>query len=495
MRAGALAAVFALLLPALAVAQDAQGELLLVHDDGSDPARAARKASRILLTNGAGRFEVDALTPWTTLLGDDGWLGPAPRQACPEGATSRAAASLAAELEAVSGLLTFGRNDEALSALVGIAAALPCAGEPLDDAFLATLHFLTGATQFQEGRSAESRAAFERAALVDFQVPFNDLFQPIVHDALLAAKEAVLLRPRARVVVLGALAVHVDGRLVPMKDGVGVVDVRVGPRLIQVTQDGRTRSRRVQLDAVPLRDGVAALALVDQAGLDAGLRVIEAGGSGSDVAASAVLGALAERGVPWGVLIATREDRAREERPLTRLDVVSAKVGVYTAQTSQADQFGRRARIALGVTYRGQGRIREDALHYGGLEAALWVPIHWLLRAGLSAQWAITPRAPPEGKTVCCSTFELSPRLRAEVSRGTFRPMAEAGFLLFWPAGNLEGQPVTIRDVTAGFDVGGGLVVTPERTRRLGISATGLFGALAGIGPHVRIRVAAELRF
>ena len=203
----------------------------------------------------------------------------------------------------------------------------------------------------------------------------------------------------------------------------------------------------------------------------------------------------AERGVPWGVLIATRGDRTRKERALTRLDVVSAKGGVYAVKTTQADVFGRRSRITLGGTYRGQGRIKESALHYGGIEAALWVPIHWLLRAGLSAQWAITPAPAPEGKTLCCSTFEVSPRIRAEVSRGTFRPMAEAGFILFWPAGNLEGEPVTIRNVTAGFDVGGGLIVTPERTRRIGISATGLFGALAGIGPHVRIRVAAEVRF
>ena len=464
-----------------------------MHDEGTDDAKARRKAARILLADGAGRYELDALTPWTTLLGDDGWLGPAPREACPEGATSRATASLAAELESVLGLVKFGRNDAALAALAGIAASLPCAGEPLDDAFLANLYFLAGATHFQEGHHAESRAAFERAALVDFQVPFNDLFQPVVHDALLAAKESVLLRPRARVVVLGDLEVRIDGRVVPLKDGVGVVDVRVGPRLIQVTQAGMTRSRRVQFDAVPLREGIAALAVVDRAGLDAGLRAIE--GNSDAVAASALLGALAERGVPWGVLIATRDDRTRQERALTRLDVVSAKVGVYTAKTTQADVFGRRTRIAVGATYRGQERIRESALHYVGVEATLWVPIHWLLRAGLSAQWAITPREAPEGKTVCCSTFELSPRLRAEVSRGTFRPMAEAGFLLFWPAGNLEGEPVTIRNVTAGFDVGGGLIVTPERTRRIGISATGLFGALAGIGPHVRIRLAAEIRF
>ncbi len=477
------------------MAQEPAGELLLVHDDGDDVDKAALKASRILLTNGAGRYELDTFEPWTTLLDDDGWLGPAPREACPEGATSRATASLAAELESVFGLVKFGRNEAALTALSGIAASLPCAGEPLDDAFLANLYFLAGATHFQEGRNAESRAAFERAALVDFQVAFNDLFQPVVHDALLEAKEGVLLRPRARVVVLGELSVRIDGREVPMKDGVGVVDVRIGPRLIQVTKDGRTRSRRVQLDAVPLREGVAALAIVDEPGLDTGLRAIEADSDSAPVAASALLGALAERGVPWGVLIATRGDRTRKERALTRLDVVSAKVGVYAVKTTQADVFGRRSRITLGGTYRGQGRIKESALHYGGIEAALWVPIHWLLRAGLSAQWAITPAPAPEGKTLWCSTFEVSPRIRAEVSRGTFRPMAEAGFILFWPAGNLEGEPVTIRNVTAGFDVGGGLIVTPERTRRIGISATGLFGALAGIGPHVRIRVAAEVRF
>lgn len=462
-------------------------------DDGDD--KADRKASRILLTNGAARYEADAFTPWTDLLRDDGWMGPAPREGCPAGATSRATASLQAELASVGDLVTFGRNDAALRALSSIAAALPCAGEPVDDAFLAQLWFLTGAVHFQEGANAASKAAFDRAALIDFQVPFDDLFQPIVHDALLASKEAVLQRERARIVVLGNLDVRVDGRAVPIQNGVGFVDVRIGPRLVQVTRDGITRTRRVQLDAIPLRDGIAALAVADDAGLDAALRAIEGDADADAVAASAVLGALAERGVPWGVLVATRSDRERTDRALTRLDVVAAQAGVYTAKTSQADVFGRRARIAGGLIYRGQARTKESSLHYVGVDVAAWVPIHWLLRVGLSAQWAITPREAPEGKSVCCSTVELSPRLRAEMSRGLVRPFGEVGFLLFWPAGNLEGEPITIRHVAPGFDVGGGLVVTPEPSRRVGLSATGLFGALAGIGPHVRIRIAAEVRF
>lgn len=466
-----------------------------MHGDAGDD-KAPAKALRSLLINGAGRFEAEEVVDWTTLLADDGWMGPAPRIACEPGATARAAASLKLELESIEELVTFGRNTAALDGLAAMYASLPCAGEPLDDALLANLHFLTGAVHFQEGNTAASKAAFDQAALVDFEVGFNDLFQPIVHDALLASKESVLARPLARVVVLGDLAVRIDGRLVPMTDGVGSVDVRVGPRLVQVTKDGRTRTRRVLFDAIPLRDGVAALALADHDGMDAGLRGIEGATPSADQATAAVLASMAEKGIAWGVLIAVRSDRTRKERALTRLDLVRAEAGVYTTHTDRTDVFGRRARVAVGGIYRGQGRIRESALHYGGVDVAVWVPIHWLLRAGLSAQWAITPREPPEGKTVCCSTFEVSPRLRAEMSRGTFRPFGEAGFLLFWPAGNLEGQAVTIRNVTAGFDVGGGLVITPpDPARRFGVSATGLFGALAGIGPHVRIRVAAEVRF
>ena len=494
MRACALI-VLAWIVPTISAADTIASppELRLVHGDADDTS-ADRKAARALVANGAERPDLADLTDWTSLLADDGWMGPAPRVACPDATTSRAAASLTAELASVGALVTFGRNAEAIGALESISRALPCAGEPLDEALLAQLYFLLGAVHFQEGHTAASRAAFDRAALVDFQVAFDDLFQPVVHDALLASKEAVLLRPRAQVVVLGDLAVRIDGRAVPMTDGVGVVDVRVGPRLVQVTKDGRTRSRRVAFDAIPLRAGVAALAIADAPGLDAGLRAIEA--SAPTPATAAVLAAMAERRVPWGVLVAVRSDRKRTDRTLTRLDLIGAEATVYSAYRGRADVFGRRVRMTGGAVYRGQSRFKESALHYAGLEAAVWVPIHWLLRAGLSAQWAITPRAPPEGKTVCCSTFELSPRLRAEVGRGVLRPFGEAGLLVFWPAGNLEGQAVTIRDITGGFDVGGGAVLTPPGpATRAGISLTGLFGALAGIGPHVRIRIAAEVRF
>ncbi len=478
-------------------AQDAAAELLLLHgDDDSDSESARRRAIRLLTVEGAGRYEPDDLVPWTDLVGD-GWAGPAPRVPCPRGEPLRAAASLAAEVETAVQGVQFGRNDVALAALTGVADALPCAGEPLDDALLARLWFLTGAVHFLEGRAAESRAGFERAALVDFAVAFDELFPATLHDGLLAAKNGVLGRGAARIVVLADAEVRVDGRLVPTEAGVGWVDARVGPRLVQVTSQGRTTSAVVDLAASPSRDGVASLTIVDRAGLDAGLRALEASDppAAAEHAAAAVLGILAERGDPYAMLIASRADRARGERALTALDVVAARTGPYTVRSSRADAFGRRARVSIAPMYRGLSRSRESALHYGGVEVVGWVPVHWLVRAGFGARWTATPRPAPEGKTACCSTFEVSPRVRLERGNGTFRPFGELGFLLFWPASTTEGTAPGALDVAAGFDVGGGLLVTPGQARRVGVGLSGFGGAIAGIGPMISVRVSAELRF
>jgi|GEM_PF-2896215 len=493
------ALLFALLATAAMVAapvfaQDSPSELILLHDDDTDPAR--RRALRLMTVQGAGRFEPEQLTPAASLLGD-GWGGSAPRTPCARGESLRAAPSLAAEVDTALQAIEFGKNALAIEALARVSAALPCAGEPLDDAFLARLWFLTGAVHFLEGRPSEARAGFERAALVDFSVAFDDLFPATVHDSLLAAKDGVLSRPRARVVVWADGEVRIDGRVVPVTDGVGWVDARTGPRLVQHTVGARTISSLVDLSATPARDGVASLVLLDAGGLDRALRALESDtpGPALEHARAAILGVLAERGEPYALLVASRADRQRGERALTALDVVAAQSGPYRPRNSQADAFGRRARIAVGPMYRGLSRPKESALHYGGIEVVGWVPLHWAVRAGFGVRWAYTPRPAPEGKTACCSTFEVTPRVRLERGSGTFRPFGELGFLLFWPASTTEGAAPGALDVAAGFDVGGGLMVTPGEARRVGIALSGFGGAIAGIGPMISIRLSAEVRF
>lgn len=476
-------------------AQEPASELLLVHGEAATPADL-RRAQRLLTLQGAGRFEIDELTPWTEFVPTDGLGGAAPRVGCAPGSTLRAAASLEAELDTARSAIEFGRNEVAIDALTAVAAALPCAGEPLTDELLARLWFLTGAVGFLEGRADLSRAGFSRTILADTSVAFDDLFPATVHDALLSAKEEVLERPRARVVTWTGAEVRLDGRLVPVEDGVGRVQARVGPRLVQVTEGGRTRSVLVDLSAVPVVDGVATLVVVDAAGLDRALRVLS---RDEDPwlaeARAAVLALLAERGEPYGTLVASRADRPRDERPLTALDVVTASTGPYRARTSRADAFGRRARISLAPFYRALDRPGESALHYGGLEAVGWVPVHWLVRAGFGVRWAVTPRRPPEGKALCCSTLEISPRVRLERGAGSVRPFGELGFLLFWPAARTEAAPPGPLDVAAGFDLGGGLLLTPGEARRVGLGIAGFGGAIAGLGPMASLRLSVELRF
>lgn len=484
------------LAPASAVGQDAPAELFILHgDDDSDSTSERARGVRLLAVQGAGRFERDALTPWTDLLGD-GALGPAPRSSCPAGEALRAAASLTAEVEGSLQSIQYGRNDLAIQALSGVADALPCAGEPLDDALLARLWFLLGAVHFLDERQGDARSAFERAALVDQQVPFDELFPPSVHDALLAAKDEVLQRSKARITVFSDAEVRIDGRLVPMTDGAGQLDALLGPRLVQVTADGRTRSFEVDLSAVPARDGVASLALFDQPGLDRALRALATPDAKAlPIASAAVLGVLAERGDTYALVVSSRRDRTRDERPLTALDVVTATAGPFKARNSQADVFGRRARIAMGPMYRVLGRPNESALHYGGVEAIGWIPVHWLIRAGFGARWTVTPRPAPDGKSACCSTFEVTPRVRFERGTGTIRPFGELGFLLFWPAPRTEGAAPGLLDVTAGFDLGGGVMVVPGEDRRLGIALSGFAGGIGGIGPMGQARLSVELRF
>ena len=496
MRDSALRALFTvtlLLFATPAVAQEESSELLVLHGDGDSASDAERRRGiRLLATQGAGRFGSEALLPWTDLLGD-GLAGPAPRTPCESGETLRATASLSAELDNAVLAVQYGQNDTAISTLDGVADSLPCAGEPLNDAFLARLWFLLGAVHFLEGRRPESRAAFERAALVDFSVAFDELFPATVHDALLAAKNGVLERDEARVVVLIDGQVHIDGRAVPVKGGVGWVDARVGTRLVQVTTGGRTSSFLVDFSAVPAREGVASLVVMDRAGLDGALRRLE--GDGDPTPTAALLGILAERGDPYAVLVASRRDRTRDERALTALDVVTTQAGPYRPRTSQADVFGRRARVAVAPIFRVLSRPKEDPLNYGGVEVVGWVPVHWLVRAGFAARWAFTPRPAPEGANACCSTFEISPRIRLERGDGTFRPFGELGFLVFWPASTTEGVAPSALDVAAGFDIGGGLMVTPGEARRLGIALAGFGGAVAGLGPMAEVRVSVELRF
>lgn len=494
LRGALLVLLLTIALPA--AAQDAPAELFILHgDDASDTSSERARGVRLLAVQGAGRFERDALTPWTALLGD-GALGPAPRTGCPAGEALRAAASLTAEVEGSLKSIQFGRNDLAIAALGDVADALPCAGEPLDDALLARLWFLLGAVHFLDERQGDARAAFERAALVDQQVPFDQLFPPSVHDALLAAKDEVLQRSKARITVVSDAEVRVDGRLVPMQDGAGQIDALLGPRLVQVTSEGRTRSFEVDLSAVPARDGVASLALFDAPGLDRALRALATPDSPTlPIASAAVLGVLAERGDTYALLVSSRSDRTRHERPLTALDVVTATAGPFKARNSQADVFGRRARVAVAPMYRALSRPNASALHYGGVEAVGWIPIHWLIRAGFGARWTVTPRPAPEGKTACCSTFEVTPRVRFERGTGTVRPFGELGFLLFWPASQVEGGSPGLLDVAAGFDIGGGVVIVPGEDRRLGIGLSGFAGGIGGIGPMGQGRVSIELRF
>ena len=90
--------------------------------------------------------------------------------------------------------------------------------------------------------------------------------------------------------------------------------------------------------------------------------------------------------------------------------------------------------------------------------------------------------------TSCCALPSLQTRLRIEYPKGLVRPYGEAAVALLWP----DGAPDV---VTFGAEGGGGVLFVPGAARRMGVGLGVMAGNVARIGPYVKLRVGAEVRF
>ena len=492
-------AILCALLPAVAQAEDAPGPqgALIVHSLAELPDAAQRRAAvTTLLAAGAGRWEPHHLTPSPELLGD-GWIGAAPTTTCAD--TSLAPANFAADVAAATADLQFGRNDRAAEALASLTRALPCLATPVSAAELYQHWFLLGALHHLQGRTDEARQALLRAAGVDRDQPFDESFSPALRDLLVRAKEEVLTRPAAPLVVLSAAEVRVDGRLIAADQGRAEVLLRAGDHVVQVTAGTSTETRLVRLTGLPLREDTPVLALADAPSLARALSALQAEANPDREAARKLLQAwLAETRRPWALVTLVGPGGGAAEQRVLQVNGLDGAVTRYQGRGTRGDAWTRRFRVGAYLGARAQAAVAEGATPraYADVTVAGWASLTWLLRVGASVSLAFS------GSDVAGTSVVVLPqvafRLRLEAPTGLARPFGELGFLVEWPF-----APQTIGGHSFGgllspvwgLEGWGGVMFVPGRERRVGIQIGVGGGTSSQIGGFLRARVGAELRF
>jgi hypothetical protein len=135
--------------------------------------------------------------------------------------------------------------------------------------------------------------------------------------------------------------------------------------------------------------------------------------------------------------------------------------------------------------------VVDEYRHYGTVSVMVWSRLSWLLRVGGELGFGHTPN--PEaavGDEKCCFLPQGAVRLRLEQPTGIFRPFGEIGLLLLAPYGQDDAYIAV-----PGFEILGGVVVTPEPTRRIGIEIGAGVGIAPQLGNWVSLRAGPEVRF
>lgn len=485
------------------------GGALVAFGPESWPAdKLGRRGASALFLAGAGQFAADEILPWTDLAGEEPvWVGPAPMASCPAGAAPLAASDLPARLDEVASDLLFGRLQPARESLAQIASALPCLDGFAAQADLFRLWFLRGALEYMEGRPSEARLELSRAAIVDSEAAFDETFPPALHDLLVRAKEEVLRRPRASAaVLLPGGEIRLDGRPATLADGRAEIRLAQGPHLVQARVGGTTMTRVVTLEGLSVQEGVTILGLADRAGLSSALAdLLGEGGPGSQggaLAASFVHAWLAQRGLPWALLVDAGARPGLEPR-VVQVQALAAGASPYLARPARGDRFTSRARLALSVGYRGQQPERGSGRRPGSYLAwslGLWLPVSWVARTGFTvgmSHTSVQVEDPSAGEDAsCCLLPEVGFRVRGEWPTGWGRPYLEGAFVVLWPFVDLtRTQSQAERRAVWGPEGWLGLLLTPGRHRRVGIDFAAGAGTATEIGGWIRFRAGAELRF
>lgn len=494
----AILAIGALSAPAASWAADSapgpQGALI-VHPLAELPEDAQRRsAMSTLVAAGAGRWEPHHLTLSSELLGT-GWLSSAPTAACAD--PSVAPANFAKGVADATADLQFGRNDRAMERLSALVGALPCLSAPVTSTELYQLWFLTGAAHHLQGRVDDARQALLRAAVVDRDEPFDESFSPALRDLLVRAKEDVLARPTAQLVVLSEGDVRVNGHPVTTSDGRGDFPLRAGDNLVQVTRGTDTDTHLLRLSGLPLRDDVAVAAIVEPAPLARALSALQEDNLDAVAARRLVQLWLAEQKLPWALITLVGPGGGPAERRVLQISGLDGGVTTYQGRGTRGDAWTRRFRIGAYGGLRAQARAPgEPALTYGDVTLSGWASLAWLLRVGGTVSLAFAA-AEDDSATVVVLP-QVGFRLRLESPTGLVRPFGELGFLVEWPFApqTLGGQEFGgFLSPVWGLEGWGGVMLVPGRERRIGIQAGIGGGASTQIGGFLRFRLGAEVRF
>jgi hypothetical protein len=494
-----LFALLCALLPAVALADEAPGPqgALIVHPltDMAEPAQR-RAAMSTLTAAGAGRWEPHHLTLSDELLGD-GWIGPAPTEGCTD--PTRTPANFAADVAAATEDLQFGRNDRAGLKLAALTGSVSCLQSPVTSAELYQLWFLRGALHHLEGRVDEAKQALLHAAVADRDQPFDESFSPALRDLLVRAKEEVLTRPAAPLIVLTQSEVRVDGTVVSTDQGRGTVLLRAGEHVVQTTVEGQTETRLVHLTGLPLREDTPVLVLADKPTLARALSAMPDEASPDREAARQVLHAwLQANRLPWTLVTLVGPGGGPAEQRVLQISGLDGAVTAYSGRGTRGDAWTRRFRIGAYLGWRAQAAVAEGALprSYADVTVSGWASLAWILRVGGSVSVAFSG-SDVEGTTVVVLP-QVAFRLRLESPTGLVRPFGEVGFLVEWPF-----APQTIGghefggllSPVWGLEGWGGVMLVPGRERRVGIQLGLGGGTSTQIGGFLRVRLGAEVRF
>jgi hypothetical protein len=497
---GILALLIVVLGPLLSTSVLAEGDVLhFVFSDSELQPRALRaKAALALLAEGAGQVDKGSIRTLADLVPQQrAWLGTAPLRTCDAQAGKLALSDFSSGSEAIFDHILFGELAEARAKSASLLQRLPCLAERVGQASLYRFWFLRGALEFTEGRLAKAEFELSRAVLVDPSAAFDPSFSTELQLLIGKVRREVLKRSSAQVAIgLGSSGVRVDGSPLALEGGSAILSLPLGTHLIQVEADGRVQGVLIELSGLSVRADVPVLAIVDKPALAVGLRALIQGETIAGQAAvgrAAVLCWLAQEQASWALLVQHRKGKMAA---VLQADLLSATVRSFRKGPTRGDIYTLRARLGFRGGYRllrvgGPDVVVDEYRHYGTVSVMIWSRLSWLLRIGGELGFGHTPN--PEaavGDEKCCFLPQGAVRLRLEQPTGTFRPFGEIGLLLLAPYGHDDAYIAV-----PGFEILGGVVVTPEPTRRIGIEIGAGFGIAPQLGNWVSLRAGPEVRF
>jgi hypothetical protein len=484
----------------LAPAAQAQDDVLyLAFSDTDLSARSLRsKATLALIGEGAGRVEPTAIQTIEELIPQQrAWLGNAPRTMCDSGQSGLTREAVTFGLKTLSDQILFGEFDQARVTADRLMGRLPCLVDPIDQAVLYRFWFLRGALEFTDGRLAKAEFELARAVLVDANGAFDATFPEAFETLLAKVRRDVLRRTSAQVAIaLTGAKVWVDGSPLALEADRRILSLPLGTHLIQVERNNKVEGALIELSGLSVRANVPVLAILDKPSLAMGLGALagdEAAVGWRAQGRAAILCWLAEKQASWALLVQHRKGKMAA---VLQADLLSATVRSFRKGPTRGDIYTLRARLGFRGGYRllrvgGPDVVVDEYRHYGTVSVMIWSRLSWLLRIGGELGFGHTPN--PEaavGDEKCCFLPQGAVRLRLEQPTGTFRPFGEIGLLLLAPYGQDDAYIAV-----PGFEILGGVVVTPEPTRRIGIEIGAGFGIAPQLGNWVSLRAGPEVRF